>query len=83
MTDMKIMQTVKIRKTGNSLAISLPADFEGLGYTRGAMVVVIAMPTGELRVVPQGRMSEILQGLNGSGEGRRSAGVGTIAGSGG
>lgn len=58
---MKIMQTVKIRRTGNSNAVSLPADFEELGYIAGVTVVVIALPSGELRVIPQERMNEIIQ----------------------
>lgn len=56
----KTMQAVKVRRTGNSNAISLPADFEDLGYVPGAVVLVVAMPSGELRVIPQDRAAQIL-----------------------
>lgn len=56
----KTMQAVKVRRNGNSNAISLPADFAELGYVPGAIVVVAAMPSGELRVIPQARANHIL-----------------------
>ena len=65
----KIMQVVKIRRTGNSNAISLPRDFEDLGYVAGAIVVVTAMPSGELRVLPQERMLSSFDEPGGSRDG--------------
>ncbi len=66
------MQTVKIRRTDNSNAITLPSDFEDLGYVPGATVVVVAMDSGELMVLPQERMSRMLQGLGGGDPGEVS-----------
>jgi antitoxin component of MazEF toxin-antitoxin module len=57
------MQTVKIRRTGNSNAISLPKDFEELGYVAGVEVVVAAMPSGDLRVLREDHVRELVREL--------------------
>jgi hypothetical protein len=72
----KTMQAVRVRRTGNSNAISLPSDFEELGYVKGAVVIVIALPSGELRVIPQERMGQILQGAHGGEKTRGNLGRG-------
>src|SRR5262249_17791906 len=63
----RIIQSVRIRRTGNSNAISRPRDFEELGYVHGAVVVVMATAAGELLVLPQDRMRQIVQGVDGAG----------------
>jgi antitoxin component of MazEF toxin-antitoxin module len=55
------MQTVKIRRTGNSNAVSLPKDFEELGYVAGAEVVITAMPSGELRILRQDHVRDLIR----------------------
>lgn len=50
------MDSVKIRRVGNSNVVSLSRDFEELGYTEGADVVVESLPTGELLIMPAGRV---------------------------
>ena len=50
------METVKVRRVGNSNVISLPRGFEDLGYVEGAEVVVESLPTGELLVVPAAKL---------------------------
>jgi antitoxin component of MazEF toxin-antitoxin module len=47
----KTIQSVKIRKTGNSNAMSLPKGLEDVGYAAGAVVTIVLMPSGELRVL--------------------------------
>jgi hypothetical protein len=63
----KTMQTVKIRKTGNSNAVSLARDFEELGYVPGAVVFVAAMPSGELRIFHQDQINRIIRDADGHG----------------
>lgn len=46
------MKVVKIRRVGNSNVVSLPREFEALGYTVGTSVVVDELANGELRVLP-------------------------------
>ena len=46
------MTMVKVRRVGNSNVISLPREFEALGFTPGTTVLIDTLPTGELRVAP-------------------------------
>ncbi len=50
------MDSVKIRRVGNSNVVSLSRDFEELGYTEGTDVVVESLPTGELLIMPAARV---------------------------
>jgi antitoxin component of MazEF toxin-antitoxin module len=55
------MQTMKIRRTGNSNAVSLPKELEELGYVPGAEVMIIALPSGELRILRQDHVRELVR----------------------
>jgi len=44
------MRVVKIRRVGNSNVLSIPREFERLGYRAGVAVVVDKGPAGDLRV---------------------------------
>jgi antitoxin component of MazEF toxin-antitoxin module len=46
------MQTVKIRRVGNSNVISLPRGLEPQGYTEGAAVAVVPLRSGRILLVP-------------------------------
>lgn len=50
------MQVVKIRRVGNSNVVTLPHELEASGYTVGTSVVVEQTSTGELLLVPEGRL---------------------------
>jgi antitoxin component of MazEF toxin-antitoxin module len=47
-----MMQTVKIRRVGNSNVISLPRGLEPQGYTEGAAVAVVPLRSGRILLVP-------------------------------
>jgi antitoxin component of MazEF toxin-antitoxin module len=49
---MQLEKIVKIRRVGNSNVISIPREFEAIGFTKDVSVVVTALPSGELRVFP-------------------------------
>jgi hypothetical protein len=66
----KTMQAVKIRRTGNSNAVSLSKDFEELGYVVGAVVVIAAMPSGELRILRQDQIGKLIREMDGNGPGQ-------------
>jgi antitoxin component of MazEF toxin-antitoxin module len=57
------MQIVKIRKVGNSNAVTLPRDLEAQGYTEGTEVMVDVLPTGELLVMPAAKVREYVRML--------------------
>ncbi len=46
------MKLVKIRGVGNSNVVSIPHEHENLGFKPNVPVVVTALPSGELRVLP-------------------------------
>jgi antitoxin component of MazEF toxin-antitoxin module len=46
------MKIVKVRRVGNSNMISIPREFEALGYAPGSSVLVEGLPGGELRIMP-------------------------------
>lgn len=45
------MVVVKVRRVGKSNVISIPREFEALGYAPGSSVVVEELPGGELRIM--------------------------------
>jgi antitoxin component of MazEF toxin-antitoxin module len=55
------MRIVKIRRVGNSNVISIPREFEAMGFTKGVPVVVTALPSGELRVLPADRVRHMIR----------------------
>lgn len=55
------MKIMKIRRVGNSNVVSLPAGLERYGYTNGAEVVVEALPSGELRIIPAERVRDYIR----------------------
>ncbi|HEX6506264.1 MAG TPA: hypothetical protein VF221_01410 [Chloroflexota bacterium] len=46
------MKVVKVRRVGNSNVVSIPSELGELGFTPQAEVLVSALPSGELRVLP-------------------------------
>ncbi len=53
------IRTAKMRRTGNSNAISLSTEYEALGFTPGSRVVIV--PDGEeLRLVPGHRAHTLM-----------------------
>jgi antitoxin component of MazEF toxin-antitoxin module len=55
------MKIVKVRRVGNSNVISIPREFEVLGFTQDAAVIVTALPSGELRVLPAARVRRLIR----------------------
>jgi antitoxin component of MazEF toxin-antitoxin module len=55
------MRVVKIRRVGNSNVISIPREFEEIGFTKDVSVVVTALPSGELRVLPAHRVRHMIR----------------------
>lgn len=55
------MQVVKIRRVGNSNVVTLPHALEAAGYTAGTSVVVEQTATGEVLLVPEGRIRDRIQ----------------------
>ena len=55
------MKLVKVRRVGNSNVVSIPRAFEALGFTENAPVVVTALPSGELRVLPAARVRHMIR----------------------
>ena len=45
-----------MRRVGNSNVITIPRELEDLGYVDGATVMVEALPSGDLRIVPEARL---------------------------
>jgi antitoxin component of MazEF toxin-antitoxin module len=52
------MKIVKVRRVGNSNVVSIPREFEVAGFTPGSLVLVEALPTGELRLLPADQLRE-------------------------
>jgi antitoxin component of MazEF toxin-antitoxin module len=55
------MKLVKIRRVGNSNVVSIPHEHESLGFTPDVPVLVTALPTGELRVLPASRLRQMIR----------------------
>jgi antitoxin component of MazEF toxin-antitoxin module len=45
------MKVVQVRRVGESNVISIPQEFEALGYAEGSSVIVEEMPGGDLRIM--------------------------------
>jgi antitoxin component of MazEF toxin-antitoxin module len=57
------MRVVKIRRVGNSNVLSIPREFERLGYRAGVAVLVDEGPAGDLRIVTDAEVSTLLTGV--------------------
>lgn len=57
------MQLVKIRRVGNSNVVTLPREFESVGYSEGRTVAVARTSSGDLLLVPESRLREYIQDL--------------------
>jgi antitoxin component of MazEF toxin-antitoxin module len=55
------MHVVKIRRVGNSNVVTLPHELEEAGYTAGTSVVVEQTSTGEVFLVPEGRIRDQIE----------------------
>jgi len=55
------MKLVKIRRVGNSNVVSIPHELEGLGFVPDVPVLVTALPSGELRVLPASRLRQLIR----------------------
>jgi antitoxin component of MazEF toxin-antitoxin module len=45
------MKVVQVRRVGESNVISIPREFEALGYGEGSSVIVEELPGGDLRIM--------------------------------
>lgn len=57
------MNTVKIRRAGNSNAMTLPRELEALGYIEGAEVVIKTMENGALMVMTAAQVEEYIDAM--------------------
>ncbi|MGA7913411.1 MAG: hypothetical protein WCC30_17935 [Candidatus Dormiibacterota bacterium] len=55
------MKLVKIRRVGNSNVVSIPHQHEDLGFKPDAQVMVTALPSGELRVLPVANVRKMIR----------------------
>jgi antitoxin component of MazEF toxin-antitoxin module len=55
------MRLLKVRRVGNSNVVSIPRELEALGFTQNASVIVTALPSGELRVLPAARVRHMIR----------------------
>lgn len=55
------MKLVKIRRVGNSNVVSIPHQHEDLGFKPDAQVIVTALPSGELRVLPVANVRKMIR----------------------
>jgi hypothetical protein len=55
------MRLMKIRKVGHSNVVSIPHEHESLGFTADVPVLVTALPSGELRVLPASRLRQMIR----------------------
>lgn len=57
------MQIVKVRRVGNSNVVTLPKSMESAGFSAGASVVVDALPSGEVLLVPERLLRERIRAI--------------------
>lgn len=57
------MQIVKVRRVGNSNVVTLPKSVESAGFAAGASVVVEALPSGEVMLVPEALLRERIRAI--------------------
>jgi antitoxin component of MazEF toxin-antitoxin module len=55
------MRVVKVRRVGNSNVVSIPSQLEALGFKPQAEVLVTALPSGELRVLPVSNVRKMIR----------------------
>ncbi len=56
-----VMKLVKIRRVGHSNVVSIPREHEDLGFEANVPVLVTALPSGELRVLPASRLRHMIR----------------------
>ena len=52
------MKLVKVRRAGNSLAVTIPP---GYGFAEGDDVIIDRLPDGGLQILPAARLQELLR----------------------
>lgn len=52
------MKIVKVRRVGNSNVMSIPREFEALGYAPGSSVLVEELSDGGLHILPTEKARE-------------------------
>ena len=57
------MHVVKVRRVGNSNVVTLPKSLESAGFVAGASVVVEALPSGEVMLLPETGLRECIQAI--------------------
>ncbi len=57
------MNTVKIRRVGNSNVVSLPRDLERYGFSEGAAVTVVPLRSGQVLLIPAEKLEEFIDEL--------------------
>jgi antitoxin component of MazEF toxin-antitoxin module len=55
------MKLVKIRRVGNSNVVSIPREHEELGFKPEVQVLVTALPSGELRILPATSVQKMIR----------------------
>ena len=55
------MKVNRVRKVGNSRVISLPPELSAVGFEEGAQIVIQALPSGEVRLLPTGRLYSLVR----------------------
>lgn len=46
------MKVLKVRRVGNSNVVSIPREYEAMGFAPGSSVLLDETPDGELRLLP-------------------------------
>ena len=57
------MKIVKVRRAGNSLAVTIPPD---LGLAEGQEVVIGRTPDGAIFIVPAGQLDTLVEAIAGN-----------------
>jgi antitoxin component of MazEF toxin-antitoxin module len=58
------MRIVKVRRVGNSNVVTLPKSVESAGFAAGASVVIEALPSGEVMLVPESLLRERIRAID-------------------
>jgi antitoxin component of MazEF toxin-antitoxin module len=57
------MKIVKVRRVGNSNVVSIPREFEARGFSPGTPVLVEALESGELRIMPTDQVRDRIRDI--------------------
>jgi antitoxin component of MazEF toxin-antitoxin module len=58
-----MVNTVKIRRVGNSNVVSLPRALEQHGFVAGAAVAVVPLRSGQILLVPSDQIDEYIDSV--------------------